>query len=190
MELQEAAAGQRLAEHAEPFEDRHAPAEPCRLVAGWQRHLAARAHDEAARKAVVERVLERDVDVAHATAPRTANVLVKRERDVDLVLGAPPEAMLVEELRLDGHFRRARDRDGEDRLVFGKGLFGEERARKIQVAARPARLGAESAEVADDGVDFGLRQGVAERRHAPVERADPAALVDDGPPVEVGLRRA
>ena len=98
-----------------------------------------------------------------------------------------PEPLLVDQLVLDralaaaGHGRRP------DRFVLGKRLLGEERARQVQVAARPRRIGAERADMADRERDVLWRQRVAERRHVAIEAADRAALMDDGVPVRVGF---
>ena len=105
----------------------------------------------------------------------------------DLVAGT--EAALVDELIADGRFRAASDRGGQDHFVLGERLFGEEGARKVQIAARPRTVRTELTNVADGRDDLFHRQRIAEGRHAARQPANPAALVHDGDPVGIRFRR-
>ena len=75
----------------------------------------------------------------------------------------------------------------EDGFVLDEGLFGDQRARKVEVAARPLAVLAEAAQILDHHFDlFGL-EGFAEDRHDLREAAGGAAIVDDREPVGIGL---
>ena len=96
--------------------------------------------------------------------------------------------MLVEELVAHRWLVARHDRGGQNRFVFWKRFLGDEGARHVQVAARPSGLAAESPEIFDELADFLVRELITEGRHELIEGADRAAHVDDGIPVEVGLR--
>src|SRR6185503_16277084 len=97
-------------------------AETLLLAAGRQRHLGAATDDQAPRQVVVQRVLPGEIDVADAAVPCAGDVPPEAERHVDLVLCAPAEALLEEELLFDFGFLAAVDRGGEHRLVFRERL--------------------------------------------------------------------
>src|SRR5688572_391241 len=84
---------------------------------------------------------------------------------------------------------RRHDGCGEDSFVFRKGLLGDERPRKVQIATGPPALDAERADVTDHTSDLPFCELVAERRHHPIESARRAALMDDREPVEIRLCR-
>ncbi len=186
MGLEEGVARQDPAPGEERLEHRGALAQALVLVAGGQDHLAAEADDVAARQVAVDRVLVADGDVADAAGAAAARGVDAGQRHGDLHHPHGAEALLVEELQLR---RLVVGADGEDRLVLGERLLGEQRPRQVELAARPARVVAEGAHVIEDALDLVAGQGVAEGGHHAVERPHRAALVDDGVPVGVGLAR-
>ena len=97
--------------------------------------------------------------------------------------------MLVQKFARHPAVIASRERHREDRLVLGIGFFGDECARHVEIAVRPATLGAESADVGDDFADFVVCELVAERRHHAIERARGTALMDHRLPIEIGFRR-
>ena len=99
---------------------------------------------------------------------------------------AGAQSLLVEEFvsELSGP-----DRGGQDSFVLGKGLLGDERARQVQLAARPLPCaGAEPPHVLEHALHLRRREDVAERRHPAIERAHRPAPLHDRRPVGVGLR--
>ena len=121
-------------------------------------------------RAGVRGVLEGHRDVADLRVARRLEVPVV-ERDADLVHRAPAETLLVDARRAEVGGRR---RSGsvswligrqDQELVFGKRLLGDDRPRKVGVAARPAAFLAEAAHVGDEPGDLLGGQRVFEPRH-------------------------
>ena len=109
-----------------------------------------------------------------------------RHGHLDLVPRAEPS--FVDQLVPDRPLAATRERRRPHRFVLRERLLGEERARQVEVAARPGRLPAERAQMADRQRDLLRRERVAERRHVTVEPADGPAFVHDGLPIRIGLR--
>ena len=133
----------------------------------------------------MEGPLEGERHVAETAAPLARGVLERADRRHQFDLIPRPQPPLVDQLALDRSLLAAGHGHRPDRFVLGEGLLGEERARQVQVALRPRRIGAERADVGDGEADVVGRQRVAERRHVPIEGAHRAALVNDGEPVGV-----
>ena len=87
----------------------------------------------------VHRALERERQVAEPSPPPARGILLEIDRRDELDLASRPDAVFVDQVVSDGLLAATRERRHPDGLVLGKRLFGEERARQIQVAARPAR---------------------------------------------------
>jgi hypothetical protein len=133
---------------------------------------------------VEEGAPDRQLDVADAAAPgATGLALLHVNRHRDFVLAARSDAMLVDDL-IRHALRPARRHAGrDDALAFRERLLGEERARKVQVAARPRAVVAERPEVLDRPLDLIDRQRLAESGHVAIESADASAFVGDRHPV-------
>ena len=115
--------------------------------------------------------------------------LLKLDRDDDFELAPRTDTLLVQKFISDRSRVIRRNRHRPHRLVLGKGLLGEQRAWKIQLAARPAGARAERTNVAENAQDFGFRQRVAKRGHHAIEGPHRPAAVDDCQPVSVRLGR-
>jgi hypothetical protein len=115
--------------------------------------------------------------------------LLEVERHANFVLCALAKAVLVIHPAFNGVWVARHRVDGEHRLIFRKGFLRKERTRKIQIAARPARVGAKGMQVLNDPVDLSIREDVVERRHDVAFSSHSSAQMDDCEPDEIGLRR-
>jgi hypothetical protein len=94
--------------------------------------------------------------------------------------------LLVE--RDEFHFAIVADGRQDQEFVLGKRLLGDDRARKVVVAARPAGFLAEAADVRDEAGDlFGVER-VFEARHQRRQPDARTAFRDRAFPVRIGLR--
>ena len=109
--------------------------------------------------------------------------------DEDLVLASPADAMLVQKFVADPPRAAPSECRRQNRFVFRECLLGRKWARHVQIAVRPAALGAEAADVIDDLSDLLVGQLITEGRHHRIECANRAALMDDRIPIEVRLGR-
>jgi len=137
---------------------------------------------------VAERVLDPDAEIAGSALPagRLAEICAgDRQANLDLIDRA--EALFPEEL-VGQRVRSFADHGrGNDGLVLGVGLLGEQRARQVELAARPTCIRAERADVGERCGDLVRPQRFAEGGHEAVEAADRPPAMRDRVPVRIGL---
>src|SRR5690606_24045743 len=122
--------------------------EALRLVARGQDDLSPDGENGPAIEAVTKRMLDADRKVARAArrADRIAKIRAyQRQRDLDLA--ARTEALFPQELVLEHVAAFPHDRRRDHGLVLGVRLLGEQRARHVELAARPARIAAHRSDV-------------------------------------------
>ena len=111
---------------------------------------------------------------------------VKRNVDFNLILHA--ESLFVNDMTdHSGSALRIECRRDDD-FIFGIGFFCDKSPGKIQFAARPARLTAESAHVANHAIDLSGGEGFRKRRHDLRKTAIRAAIGDDCLPCRIWFR--
>ena len=154
LHLEERVVRQQLVVHHLRLEHGRAGTEAVRVVAGRQRDFGPDAQDRAALEIVMQHVLEGDREIARAGLPagRVAEIRALYRQLTSIWLSTPircPREFGLERVGAVG-----RDRGNHDGLVLGKRFLGEQRARDVEVAARPARMRAELAQVVDQRVDL------------------------------------
>ena len=191
LELEEALAGQHLPKSHERLHDHGSLAEPVVLVTSGELHFPSDAEDRPLVQVVIQGSLKPYRHISHASVPIVAHARLLSQADghLDLELVAGAEPTLIYQLV----HNRSRSFDvylhGRHRFVFGIRLLGDQRPRQVQLAARPRPVGAECADVVDDGLQLLNGEGFAERGHGLVESPNRTTLVGHGNPIAVWLAR-
>lgn len=142
---------------------RHVQLVPVPVEQAQQHHLGAQAEDRAAPQVVVNGVLVAERQVAQVeAAPGAAAAVFDRHRDLDHP--PRPEPLLVQELRLRAPAAVRVGEHGDDDLVLGERLLGEQRPRQVELAPGPGVVDAERPHVTEDREDLRLAQFGPERR--------------------------
>src|SRR5512143_331748 len=110
----------------------------------------------------VQYVLVSERKITKAADGRSVLVLDHWDRQCELDLPAGADATFKGQLgRVDAFAGRVLEFESNQRLVLGKCLGHEDRTPEVELAARPARVCTEGADVIEHRGDFGGRQRIA-----------------------------
>ena len=132
-----------------------------------------------------EHTLDAQRCATDAPVPQAGRLTIECNGHVDLELVADAEALFMNDVI--GDARRAVYVEGglNDDFVFGKGLFGHEGEREVELSTRPGLVRAEGAKVPDHFVHLLGVEGVDEGGHDWGETAAVSPVADGGLPIDV-----
>ena len=181
LKLDKGVGGEELVEGSEGLEGGGAAAEAALAVAGGRQDASLKTEDGAGAQVGIHLPLDAEGHVAGAVLPLMILILVV-QREIDFKLVLHSEALFVNVVGDEAGRATGVRCGGDDELVFGIGLFGDQSARQIEFAPRLVWIWAEFAQVGDDVVDRPRRKQPAKCRHDGGEATRRAAVNDDGFP--------